>query len=58
MLCLMISMLAESVGGEHGVVSEAVRLFVALLGFAVTVGVLTKFIRIPYTVAQRAATRR
>ncbi|MCH8342845.1 MAG: sodium:proton antiporter [Planctomycetes bacterium] len=37
--------------GEHGLVSNTVGLFVALLGFAVTVGVLTKFIKIPYTVA-------
>ncbi len=36
---------------EHGLVSDTVGLFTALLGFAVTVGVLTKFIRIPYTIA-------
>ncbi len=32
-------------------VSHTVSVFIALLGFAATVGVLTKFIRIPYTVA-------
>jgi CPA1 family monovalent cation:H+ antiporter len=39
-----------SIGG-HGLVSDTVALFVALLGFAATVGILTKFVRIPYTVA-------
>ncbi len=37
--------------GEHGLVSGTVGMFVALLGFATTVGVLTKFVRIPYTIA-------
>jgi CPA1 family monovalent cation:H+ antiporter len=37
--------------GEHGLVSDTVAIFVALLGFAATVGILTKFIKIPYTVA-------
>lgn len=37
--------------GEHGLVSDTVGLFVALLAFAVTVAVLTKFVRIPYTIA-------
>jgi CPA1 family monovalent cation:H+ antiporter len=37
--------------GEHGLVSDTVALFVALLGFAATVGILTKFVRIPYTIA-------
>jgi CPA1 family monovalent cation:H+ antiporter len=37
--------------GEHGLVSDTVATFVALLGFAATVGILTKFIKIPYTVA-------
>lgn len=32
-------------------VSHTLSVFIALLGFAATVGVLTKFIRIPYTVA-------
>ncbi len=35
----------------HGIVSDTVGLFTALLGFATTVAILTKFIRIPYTVA-------
>jgi len=37
--------------GEHGLVSNTVGMFVALLGFAAIIGVLTKFIRIPYTIA-------
>ena len=37
--------------GEHGVVSGTVGMFVALMGFAAIIGVLTKFIRIPYTIA-------
>jgi CPA1 family monovalent cation:H+ antiporter len=37
--------------GEHGLVSDTVAVFVALLGFAATVGILTKFIKIPYTIA-------
>jgi CPA1 family monovalent cation:H+ antiporter len=37
--------------GEHGLVSDTVASFVALLGFAATVGILTKFVRIPYTIA-------
>ncbi|MHC4219781.1 MAG: cation:proton antiporter domain-containing protein, partial [Planctomycetota bacterium] len=37
--------------GDHGLVSDTVAMFVALLGFAATVGILTKFIRIPYTIA-------
>jgi CPA1 family monovalent cation:H+ antiporter len=37
---------------EHpGLVSETVTVFVALLGGAAVVGVLTKFIRLPYTIA-------
>lgn len=32
-------------------VSRTVSVFIALLGFAATVGVLTKFVRIPYTIA-------
>ncbi len=50
MLCSVISTVVGS-NGEHGLVSNTVGLFVALLGFAATVGILTKFIRIPYTVA-------
>ena len=34
--------------GDHGLVSDTVGLFTALLGFAATVGILTKFVRIPY----------
>ena len=37
--------------GEHGLVSNTVAMFVALLGFAATVGILTKFVKIPYTIA-------
>jgi CPA1 family monovalent cation:H+ antiporter len=37
--------------GEHGLVSDTVAMFVVLLGFAATVAILTKFIRIPYTIA-------
>jgi CPA1 family monovalent cation:H+ antiporter len=43
-------MLLAAVGG-HGLVSDTVGMFVALLGFAATVGVLTKFVKIPYTIA-------
>ncbi len=50
MLCGVIIAVVAS-NGEHGLVSNTVGLFVALLGFAATVGVLTKFIKIPYTVA-------
>lgn len=35
----------------HGEVSETVAIFIALLGGAAVVGVLTKFIRLPYTIA-------
>ncbi len=31
--------------GDHGLVSDTVGLFTALLGFAATVGILTKFVR-------------
>ncbi len=37
--------------GHHGIVSETITHFVALLGGAAVVGVLTKFIKIPYTIA-------
>ncbi|UCD76592.1 MAG: sodium:proton antiporter [Phycisphaerales bacterium] len=37
--------------GQHGRVSETVTIFIALLGGAAVVGVLTKFIRLPYTIA-------
>ncbi len=37
--------------GHHGLVSNTLSVFVALLGFAATVAVLTKFVRIPYTIA-------
>ena len=37
--------------GHHGIVSETITQFVALLGGAAVVGVLTKFIKIPYTIA-------
>jgi CPA1 family monovalent cation:H+ antiporter len=37
--------------GDHGLVSDTVAMFVVLLGFAATVGILTKFVRVPYTVA-------
>jgi len=37
--------------GHHGLVSETVTIFVVLLAGAAVVGVLTKFIRIPYTIA-------
>jgi CPA1 family monovalent cation:H+ antiporter len=46
----VITALLGSIGG-HGIVSDTVSIFVALLGFAVTVAILTKFIRIPYTIA-------
>ncbi|MCZ6850401.1 MAG: sodium:proton antiporter [Planctomycetota bacterium] len=46
---MIIAVVASN--GEHGLVSNTVGLFVALLGFAATVGILTKFIKIPYTVA-------
>ena len=50
MLCGMTPMLLAATG-EHGLVSDTVGMFVALLGFAATVGVLTKFVKIPYTIA-------
>lgn len=37
--------------GHHGQVSETITIFVALLGGAAIVGVMTKFIRLPYTIA-------
>jgi CPA1 family monovalent cation:H+ antiporter len=46
----MSAAVLASIGG-HGLVSDTVALFVALLGFAATVGILTKFVRIPYTIA-------
>ncbi|MHC4447095.1 MAG: cation:proton antiporter [Planctomycetota bacterium] len=51
--CILWPMLGAVPGsnGDHGLVSETVGLFVALLGFAATVAVLTKFVKIPYTVA-------
>ena len=36
---------------SSGHVSNTLSVFVALLGFAATVAVLTKFVRIPYTIA-------
>ncbi len=50
MLWGMTPMLLAAIG-EHGLVSDTVGMFVALLGFAATVGVLTKFVKIPYTIA-------
>ncbi len=50
MLWGMTPMLLAAIGG-HGLVSDTVGMFVALLGFATTVGVLTKFVKIPYTIA-------
>ncbi|MCH6551245.1 MAG: Na+/H+ antiporter [Planctomycetes bacterium] len=46
---MMDLLLASS--GHHGLVSNTLSVFVALLGFAATVAVLTKFVRIPYTIA-------
>ena len=46
----MIHALLASTDGQ-GLVSDTMSAFVALLGFAATVGVLTKFVKIPYTVA-------
>ncbi|MDY7108174.1 MAG: sodium:proton antiporter [Planctomycetota bacterium] len=37
--------------GHHGQVTETITIFIALLGGAAVVGVLTKFIRLPYTIA-------
>ncbi len=50
MLCAMLGVAPPVATEVHGLVS-AVSLFVAMLGFAVTVAVLTKFIKIPYTIA-------
>lgn len=50
MLCAMLGVAPPVATEIHGLVS-AVSLFVAMLGFAVTVAVLTKFIKIPYTIA-------
>jgi CPA1 family monovalent cation:H+ antiporter len=36
---------------RHGQVTETITIFTALLGGAAVVGVLTKFIRLPYTIA-------
>ena len=50
MLCVMLGSLLASAGG-HGLVSDTLGLFVGLLSVAATIGILTKFVRIPYTVA-------
>ena len=50
MLCAMLGVAPPGAPEASGLVS-AVSLFVAMLGFAVTVAVLTKFIKIPYTIA-------
>jgi len=36
---------------HHGQVTETITIFIALLGGAAVVGVMTKFIRLPYTIA-------
>jgi CPA1 family monovalent cation:H+ antiporter len=46
----MVCAFLGSIGG-HGLVSDTVAMFVVLLGFAATVAILTKFIRVPYTIA-------
>ncbi|MHC5022602.1 MAG: cation:proton antiporter [Planctomycetota bacterium] len=46
----MIAILLAS-GAHDGLVSETVVTFVVLLSVAVTIGVMTRFIRIPYTIA-------
>ena len=46
-----MSPLVLALTGHHGQVSETITIFVALLGGAAIVGVMTKFIRLPYTIA-------
>ena len=46
-----MSPLVLALTGHHGQVSETITIFVALLGGAAVVGVMTKFIRLPYTIA-------
>ena len=36
---------------HHGVVSTTLTTFVSLLAFAAVIGVLSKFIQVPYTIA-------
>ena len=37
--------------GQHGIISNTLTVFSVLLGLAVVIAVLTKFVRIPYTIA-------
>ena len=46
-----MSPLVLALTGHHGQVSETITIFIALLGGAAIVGVMTKFIRLPYTIA-------
>ena len=51
MLTTLLAAADSAQKGHHGIVSDTVSVSIALLGFAATVGVLTKFVRIPYTIA-------
>jgi CPA1 family monovalent cation:H+ antiporter len=46
-----MNLLLLATTGHHGQVTETITIFIALLGGAAVVGVLTKFIRLPYTIA-------
>ena len=46
-----MSELTLASAGAHGLVSDTISIFIVLLGGAAVVGVLTKFIRLPYTIA-------
>jgi CPA1 family monovalent cation:H+ antiporter len=51
MLTTLLAAADTAQGADHKIVSDTVSISIALLGFAATVGILTKFIRIPYTIA-------
>ncbi len=36
---------------EHGIVSSTLTIFISLLAFAAVIGVLSKFVKVPYTIA-------
>ncbi|MDP6601566.1 MAG: sodium:proton antiporter [Phycisphaerales bacterium] len=36
---------------EHGIVSSTLTVFISLLAFAAVIGVLSKFVKVPYTIA-------
>ncbi len=40
-----------ALAGQHGIIANTLTVFSVLLGLAVVIAVLTKLIRIPYTIA-------